>query len=242
MKKAVAVVVVIVAVLAAAAYWAYSSLDVIVRVAIEYYGPKIAGVPVHVSGVDLSASDGRGVVRGLEIGTPPGFTAPHAARVGEIRVALDPATVREAVVRIRELTVESPDIMYERGDHGTNLKAIQEHIKRYVAEQDGGDPASRPAEARHGRRKFTVDRLVIRGAHVTMTSPALRGQGLRFELPAIELKDVGKRQDGLTPSEIGALVAGELEAQIARRVLTNIDLLKKGGIGGAIDALKGLIH
>ena len=37
-------------------------------------------------------------------------------------------------------------------------------------------------------------------------------------------------------------IAGELEAQIARRVLTNIDLLKKGGIGGAIDALKGLIH
>ena len=133
MKKALVVIAVILAVLAGAAYWAYSSLDVIVRVAIEYYGPKIAGVPVHVKSVDLSASDGRGVVRGLEIGTPVGFSAPQAVNVSEIRVAIDPATVRAAVVHIRELSVESPAITYERGDHGTNLKAIQDNIKRYVA-------------------------------------------------------------------------------------------------------------
>ncbi len=241
MKKALAVLAVILVVLAAAAYWAYSSLDVIVRVAIEYYGPKIAGVPVHVKAVDLSTSDGRGVVRGLEIGTPAGFSAPRAASVGEIRVAVDPATVREPVVTIRELSVEAPSITYERGDHGTNLKAIQDNIKRYVAE-NGGESGSRPAEAKHGRRKFIVERLVIRGGHVTMTSPALRGQGVTFDLPEIQLSGVGQRQGGLTASEIGAIVAGELEAQIARRVLTNIDLLRKGGIGGALDALKGLIH
>jgi hypothetical protein len=241
LKKTVAVLLVIVAVLAAAAYWAYSSVDVIVRVAIEYYGPKIAGVPVHVQGVDLSASDGRGVVRGLEIGAPAGFSAPHSATVGEIRVNVDPATIRAAVVHIRELSVESPNITYERGDHGTNLKAIQDNIKRYIAENPR-DADERPAEAKHGRRKFIVDHLVLRGGHVTMTSPVLRGQGITFDLPAIELSGVGRRQDGLTASEIGALVAGELEAEIARRVLTNIDLLKKGGIGGAIDALKGLIH
>ncbi len=241
MKKTAAVLLVIVALLAAAAYWAYGSLDVIVRVAIEYYGPKIAGVPVHVASVDLSASDGRGVVRGLEIGTPAGFSAPRAAAVSEIRVAIDPATVRAPVVHIRELSVESPTITYERGDRGTNLKAIQDNIKRYVS-QTGGESDSRTAEAKHGRRKFIVDRLVIRGGKVTMTSPALQGQGITFDLPAIELSGVGQRQGGLTASEVGAIVAGELEAQIARRVLTNIDLLKKGGIGGALDALKGLVH
>jgi uncharacterized protein involved in outer membrane biogenesis len=240
LKKVLLVLALVVAVLAAAAYWAYSSPGVIVRAAIEYYGPKIAGVPVHVQGVELSASDGRGVVRGLEVGTPAGFSAPRAVSVGEIRVAVDPATVRSALVRIHELSVEAPNITYERNDRGTNLKAIQENIKRYIA-QGGGDSQSRPAEARHGMRKFIVERLVIRGGHVTMTNPALHGQGITFELPAVELTGVGG-QDGLTASEIGAVVAGELEAQIARRVLTNIDLLKKGGIGGAIDALKGLIH
>lgn len=241
MKKLLVIVVVVLAVIAGAAYWAYNSLDLIVRVAIEHYAPEIAGVPVKVRSVDISARDGQGTVRGLEIGNPPGFAAPKAASVGELRVALDPATVTEPIVRILSLTVDAPLITYERGDHGTNLEAIQKNIRRHI-DQSGGPSESRPAEARHGRRKFIVDRLTIQGGRVTMTNPALKGQGISFNLPDIELHAVGERQGGLTASEIGNVVATELEARIAQRVLTNIDLLRKGGVGGAIDALKGLLR
>jgi hypothetical protein len=54
------------------------------------------------------------------------------------------------------------------------------------------------------------------------------------------MKDVGKRQDGLRASEIASLVMRELLAKIAQRVLTNLELLKKGGTAGAFDALKGI--
>ena len=241
MKKLAVILLVAVAVAGGAAYWAYHSLDLIVRVAIEHYAPGIAGVSVKVGGVDISAADGRGVVRGLEIGNPAGFTAPRAMSVGEVRVVLDPATVAGPVVRIRELSVESPLITYERTDRGTNLQAIQKNIRRYI-EQEGGSSEGRPAEAKHGRRKFVVDRIALRGARVTMTNPGLRGQGITFNLPDIELREVGRRQGGLTASEIGGLVAAELEARIAQRVLTTIELLKKGGAEGAIDALKGLLR
>jgi len=241
MKKLLVIVVVVLAVIAGVAYWAYNSLDLIVQIAVEHYAPEIAGVSVNVRSVDISARDGRGTVRGLEIGNPPGFAAPKAASVGELRVALDPATVREPIVHIRELTVDAPVITYERGDHGTNLQAIQKNIRRYI-DQSGGPSESRPAEAKHGRRKFIVDRLTIQGGRVTMTNPALKGQGISFNLPDIELHDVGTRQGGLTASEIANVVATELEARIAQRVLTSIDLLRKGGVGGAIDALKGLLR
>jgi len=240
-KKLLVIVVVVLAVIAGVAYWAYNSLDLIVQIAVEHYAPEIAGVSVNVRSVDISARDGRGTVRGLEIGNPPGFAAPKAASVGELRVALDPATVREPIVHIRELTVDAPVITYERGDHGTNLQAIQKNIRRYI-DQSGGPSESRPAEAKHGRRKFIVDRLTIQGGRVTMTNPALKGQGISFNLPDIELHDVGTRQGGLTASEIANVVATELEARIAQRVLTSIDLLRKGGVGGAIDALKGLLR
>jgi uncharacterized protein involved in outer membrane biogenesis len=240
-KKLAVILLVVVALAGGAAYWAYHSLDLIVRVAIEHYAPEIAGVSVKVHGVDISAPDGRGVVRGLEIGNPAGFTAPHAASVGEIRVALDPATVTEPVVHIRELGVESPLITYERTDRGTNLQAIQKNIQRHI-EEGGGSSEGRPAEAKRGRRKFIVDSLALRGARVTMTNPGLRGQGITFNLPDIELRDLGRRQGGLTASEIGNVVAGELQARIAQRLLTNIELLRKGGVEGAIDALKGLLR
>jgi hypothetical protein len=41
---------------------------------------------------------------------------------------------------------------------------------------------------------------------------------------------------------VGVVVAGELQARIAQRVLTNLELLRKGGVEGAIDALKGLLR
>lgn len=241
MKKLVVILAVVLAVLGAAAYWAFHSLDLIVRVAIEHYAPQVLGVPVKVGAIDISATNGQGRLKGLEIGSPAGFDAPQAARVGEIRVALDPATVTAPVVRIRELTVEAPAITYERGDHGTNLEAIQKNIRGYI-DQSGGPSESRPAEAKRGRRKFIIDHLAIEGGRVTMTNPGLRGQGIDFSLPDIHLRDVGARQGGLTASEVGNVVAGELQARIAQRVLTNLDLLRKGGIGGAIDALKGLLR
>ena len=38
------------------------------------------------------------------------------------------------------------------------------------------------------------------------------------------------------------LVTNAVIAKIAQRVLSNVDLLRKGGVEGAIDALKGLIR
>jgi hypothetical protein len=74
-----------------------------------------------------------------------------------------------------------------------------------------------------------------------MTNPALKGQGITFDLPDIELRDMGKRQNGITASEAANIVAGTLIARIAQRLLTSADLLRKGGVEGAVDALKGLL-
>jgi uncharacterized protein involved in outer membrane biogenesis len=225
---------------AGAAFWAYHSLDVIVKVALEHYAPDITGVSFKVGKVEVSTSEGRGTVRHVDIGNPPGFSAPRAARLGEVRVAIDSGTLTAAVVHLQELAVMSPEITYERSDKTTNLEVIQKNIESYIA-RDGGSAASRPAEAKHGRRKFIIDRLAIRGAKVRMTTPSLRGQGITFDLPDIELRDVGKRQGGATASEIAGMVTALLQQRIAQKIVTNIDLLRRGGVEGAVDALRGLL-
>jgi hypothetical protein len=65
---------------------------------------------------------------------------------------------------------------------------------------------------------------------------------VNFDLPDIELRDIGKRQGGLTASQVAGLVINAVIAKIGQRVLSNVDLLRKGGAEGAIDALKGLIR
>ena len=242
MKKAAIVLAVLAVLIAGGVYWAYNSLDVIVKVALEHYGPDVTGVSVKVGEVKLSPRDGRGSLKGVEIGNPAGFSAPRAARLGEISVSLDPATIRAPVVLVHEIVIDAPAITYERGKGTTNLDTIQKNIESYVkrAEASSAGGKETTAEGKSVRHKFVIERLAIRGARVTMSTQGLKGQGLTFDLPDIELRDVGKRQGGVTASEAANVVANTLLSKIAQRVLTNIDLLRKGGVEGAVDAVKGL--
>ena len=244
MKKALYALLAVAVVAAAGAWLAYNSLDVLVAWTLEHYGPDVTGTPVHVAEVKISPRDGQGHVRGLELGNPPGFSAPRALRLATVRVALDPATITADVVHVRELVLDGAEVTYERGSKVTNLDVIQERISAYVkrlqATEDGGSTPSGD-KPRSARRRFIVDRLVIRGVHVTMTNSALKGQGLGFDLPDLELSDVGRRRGGLTGSELAEVVASALQQRIAQKLLTNLDLLRRGGVEGAIDALKGLL-
>ena len=241
MKGAVVIVLLLAALAAGAGFWAYHSLDVIAKIALEFFGPHVAGVSVKVGETSFSAREGRGNLKNVEIGNPSGFSASRAARFGEVRVALDPTTVTGPVLLVHEIVIDSPVIVYERGDRGTNLDAIQKRIEGYIKSKGGGTDASSDAPQGTSHR-VVVERLSIRGAKVTMTNPGLKGQGVSFDLPDIELRDVGKRQNGITPSQLANIVTGAILARIAQRVLTNIELLRKGGVEGAIDALKGLVR
>ena len=244
LKRALIALAVLAILAGGAAYLAFNYLDVAVKWALEHYGPIVAGVPVKVREVQISPRNGRGAVRSLEIGNPEGFGSGSAARFGEIRLQIDPATITEPVIVVRELTVEQPVLLYARVNGTTNLDAIQKNIEAYA--KGGADEGS--AQTRSGgkprgaKRRFIVERLTLRGAKVTMTNPALKGQGITFDLPDITLRDVGKRQGGLTASELANVVANALIQRIAQKVLTNVELLKKGGVEGAVDALKGLFR
>jgi uncharacterized protein involved in outer membrane biogenesis len=239
MRKALVALAILAGIVIVVAALAWNSLDLIVRAALEHWGPDVTGVKVEVAGVQISPSDGRGRIAGLELGSPPGFSAAHVARFGEIRLAVDPATLASEVIVVRELAVESLQVTYERGDKATNLDAIQRRIEAYAKRSDPGG-AKEPGRL-VAKRKFVIERLAIRKARVLMTTRGLGGQGLTFELPDVELRDVGKRQEGLTASQVAAVVASTLQQKIALRVLTNIDALRRGGLEGAVDALKGLI-
>jgi hypothetical protein len=240
MKKALYGLAVLLALAAIGVYLAFNYVDVIVKVALEHWGPDVTGVMVKVGEVEISPRSGRGSIRGLEIGSPRGFTAPRMARVGEIRVTLDPSTLTDRVIVIHELTIEAPQITYEKGPKAANLDVIQEQIEAYAKRSEVASPGT-GKDASSYKRRFIIERLNIRRGRVTMTNPGLKGQGLNFDLPDVELIDVGRRQNGVTASEAAGLVVSTLQVRIAQKVLTNIDLLRKGGIEGAFDALKGLL-
>lgn len=231
---------VLLVVVAGGAYWLYTSLDFVVKATIERFGPDIAGAPVSVRSVSISAADGRGLLRGVEIGNPPGYSSPRALRAATIAVGIEPSTIARDVVVIRDILVDSPEISYEVRGGTNNLEAIRRHIAAYVERSGEGEGGRAAPSARTPGRRYVIGRITLRGAKVTMTNPLLKGGGLTFNLPDVDLRDVGRRSGGVTAAQAASIVTSAVVARIAQSILTNAEALRRGGLEGALDALRGL--
>ena len=142
---------------------------------------------------------------------------------------------------IHEIAVDSPTITYEKANKATNLDVIQSTIESYVKRASAVAEAAGGEKAESLKRKFVIERLSIHGGRVLMTTAGLKGQGVSFDLPEVELRDIGKGKGGVTASEAAAVVTSTLQNKIGQKILTNVELLRRGGVEGAIDALKGLV-
>jgi hypothetical protein len=206
-----------------ALWWLYASRDAIIKRAIESYGPQVTGVSVKVGSVKLEPLDGRGAIRGLEVGNPKGFKAPRALSLGEMRLALDPASLAADVVHIREVSLEAPSITYERGANGDNLSAIQRHIESYL-----------PKTAKGPERRFIIDHVQVRKARVSY------GGAVDVDVPDLQLRDLGRKAGGATAAEI----TREIWTAVTRQALAAAPASLRGlqeRAKGAVESLKGIL-
>lgn len=232
------IVLVVVALLVLAAggalWWLYASRDALIKRAIERFGPELTGVSVKVASVRLEPLDGRGAIRGLEIGNPPGFKTPQAASLGEIRLAVEPASLTSDVVRVKEISLEGPSITYERGPNGDNLSAIQKHIESQLPKSEPGRGDSR-AEKAAKERRFIVDRLEVHKARVSY------GGAVAVDVPDLVLRDLGKKKGGATAGEITREVWTAITRQAIAAAPGAIRGLEEKA-KGAVDSLRGLLN
>jgi hypothetical protein len=211
-----------------AAYWLYSSRDALLKSAIERYGPQLTGVPVTVKAVRLEPAAGSGAISGLAVGNPPGFKAPNALTLGEMRLTIDFSTLTKDVVHVKELVLEAPAVTYERGDGGDNLAVIQKHIDAEVAKLAGPKQAG-PGAA----RKFVIEDLYVRNARASY------GEAVTLPLPDLHLREVGKKTNGATAGEIAKSVWDAIArsaAGLASRALEGV----KDGAKAVTNSVRGL--
>ena len=101
MKKLLLVLVVLAVVVAGGIFWAYHSVDLLVKVAVEHYAPDVAGVSVKVGEVQISARDGRGAVRDVVIGNPPWVRVHRIPSAARTTLRRDYVSFRSAAWRAR---------------------------------------------------------------------------------------------------------------------------------------------
>jgi hypothetical protein len=145
-------------------------------------------------------------------------------------VAVDIRTLADPVVVVRRIVVESPDLIYEKGDTQTNFEAIQRNIARSLG-SGGGTSGSSSSPG----RRLIVEELIIRNARAQAATAALGGSTMSTTLPDITLRNVGRAQGGITPGQLGEIVARALSQRLVASLSFDRALKSLG------DRVKGLL-
>jgi len=238
MKKLLIVGVVIIAVIAVVAFLLVSNLDSLIGKVIEKRGSEVTQTSVRVSGVDISLSDGRGSIKGLEIANPDGFNARTAFSLADITIDLDIKSVRENPFVIDEVHIRAPVVYAEITKTGaTNIDELLKRVQNYAAGR-GGESAESDKEA----TRIRIERFVFEKGSIEIDASALGLEKRTIELPEFRLDDVGGA-NGASAGEIARIilttVAGKTTSEIAG---SEIDRLVKEKLGGsALDKAKDLL-
>ena len=170
-------------------------LGTLVQTAIVETGSRLTKTTVTLENVRIGLLRGLVQLEGLEIGNPPGFTAPYAVRLGTARVRLDLLTSLSDTVVIDEILVEAPDVTVE-GLSTNNLGVIQDNVTAAVPAGSSKSADDKPAAP--GSRKLLIKKFSLTNGRVTAN---VGNQSLRIGLPDIHLTDIGKETGGVTPEQ-----------------------------------------
>lgn len=164
-----------------------------VRVAVERYGPAYIGAPVVVGSVVLSPWSGRGTLRNVIIGNPPGFKGAHALTAGSVEVDLKLSSLAGRTIVVNRLTVREAEVLYELGLGGSNLSRLQRN-----AEESSSRGSAAPGQ-RAAVQSLLIKELLVTGGRVGLSATALGGNGARIPLPDVRLTGLGG--EGRSPAE-----------------------------------------
>jgi hypothetical protein len=198
-------------------------LDSGIKRGVETLGPQLTKVDVKLDGVSVSLLSGTGKIKGLVVGNPAGYQTPHAVRVDAASLALTPSSIFCDKVIIKSIRIESPNIYYEIGLGGDNLRTIMNNVS--------------------ASKRFQVDDIVITGAKVSVSVKGTGGLAAPITLPDIHLTNLGQGPEGITASELTKKVLSEITNSVARHagnVITNgaVDSRTRAATKTAIDTVE----
>jgi len=126
----------------------------IVKKMVERVGTDTAGTTVTLAAAEVSVTSGKGILRGLTVGNPPGFMSDYAIRLGEVEIALDVGSLhvprlgrglrREELARRR---VRPPRLAAGGGPAGRHGALLHGRVRLRAR----AGPLSQPAPPRYSR-------------------------------------------------------------------------------------------
>ena len=243
----------------------------IIKTTVEELGPQMTKATVKLDKVDLSLTSGEAALTGLLIGNPQGFKTPHAFKLGNIKVKIDTGSIGGDTIVIKEIIVDSPDVIAEFGKFSfnplkssesiqeslktSNFIAIQNNVDAFIKAKAGGAGGGDAKKAEGEGKKLIIEKF--RMNNIKVRAVAQDGLKLDTSVPpfSISLDNIGKKENGLPPAEIAAVLIPQVQAAVTKAITGDLikvatdmvgklgdvakDAMKSvtGGAGGALDSV-----
>lgn len=216
MNKAAVGVVAVIVVAAAIGGGLYlkQNIDGIVKDLIETVGTETTGTSVKLAGVKLDLTEGAGVISGMTVANPEGFSTNSLFSVNSINIAIEPESFTSEVYIIDDIAIDGAKVLAEQVGGGTNIQALLNNMDT-AEEPVGGDATGTSEEPRLG-----VRRINFTNGNLHLKSDIFGERTL--SMPDFTVSDIGTSGKGLTPDELGTEIAKELLVQVKDAVKDEI--------------------
>ena len=179
-------------------------INPIVENGIEKTGPTILKAPVTVDAVKISFFSGSGELKGFTVGNPEGYNTSHAFNMDSLKINLDVKSVTSDKIHIKNITIDSPSIIFEGGFGKSNLSQLQANAAEF---SKGGGDSDKEESGKGETKKLVIDHMVIDNGSISVSMALLQGQKLTVPLPKLEMKDIGKEKDANISDVLGEVLA-----------------------------------
>ena len=195
----VAIVLLLLLVVGVFVYVGYNT-NSIVKNAIETIGTQYLGAPVKVKEVEIALQEGRGTLKELEIGNPPGYTGAYAMRFGTVSVEMDASRSSSQLIVLKRITIHGARAAgIANTPKDTNFRALSSNVPT-----SGGSAV-----------KLIVDRLDLTNTQASVSSPLLT-RDLEVNVPDVHLTDIGRSSNGVDVGTVIAQVLAPITKAVTR--------------------------
>lgn len=211
MKKIILAGIIVVIVIAV---FLLNNINPLVKKGVETGGSKVLSAPVTLQKSDISIFSGSGSLAGLTVGNPQGFNTEYAFLLKQIQVDLDVKSVTSDTIRIKNILIDAPSIIFEGSFGKSNLSQLMANAKSFSG---GGKKAAEPAkETKEGgsEKKMEIDHVKIANGSISVSMTMLKDQKLTVPLPAVELSGIGKNGGTNTAEAMEQILAAVIQAVI----------------------------
>lgn len=240
--KALKIIGIIIVVLIIALFAIILNLGKIVKTGINTVVPQVTKCEAHVDDVNFNVFGGKFEIKNLVIKNPEGYKTDHAFALGHIFVNVNMGSLMSDVIEIDQVLIDAPEITYEVGLGNSNLNTILENVNSSLPSSDE-EKKEEKEEKKEGGKKVVVNLVKVTNGKIGVSAKIAGGMEAPIVLPDIEIKDLGKKEGGISMVQAAAIT-------LKTTLLSIFDVLKSSGkllldgakaIGeGIVDGVKSL--